>query len=76
MLMYTSILNMRIVYYDLWNLAEDFRQNTNDFNYLYNYGLKRGYEFFVLGEHCYFRKKMAKHFTAYDFKVGRKYNQF
>lgn len=57
MLMYTSILNMRIVYYDLWNLAEDFRQNTNDFNYLYNYGLKRGYEFFVLGEHCYFRKK-------------------
>lgn len=21
------------------------------------YGLKRGYEFFVLGEHCYFRKK-------------------
>ncbi len=54
---YTSILNMRIVFYDYWNLLEDFRQNTNDFSYLYNYGLKRGYEFFVLGEHCYFRKK-------------------
>lgn len=57
MLMYTSILNMRIVYYDVWNVLEDFRQNTSDFNYLYDYGLKRGYEFFVLGEHCYFRKK-------------------
>lgn len=57
MLMYTSILNMKIVYYDIWNILEDFRQNTNDFNYLYDYGLKRGYEFFVLGEHCYFRKK-------------------
>lgn len=57
MLMYTSILNMKIVYYDVWNILEDFRQNTNDFNYLYDYGLKRGYEFFVLGEYCYFRKK-------------------
>lgn len=57
MMMYTSVLNMKIVYYDVWNILEDFRQNTNDFNYLYNYGLKRGYEFFVLGEHCYFRKK-------------------
>lgn len=57
MLMYTSILNMKIVYYDVWNILEDFRQNTSDFNYLYDYGLKRGYEFFVLGEHCYFRKK-------------------
>lgn len=57
MLMYTSVLNMRIVFYDIWNVLEDFRQNTNDFNYLYNYGLKRGYEFFVLGDYCYFRKK-------------------
>ena len=57
MLMYTSILNMRIVYFDIWNILEDFRQNEDDFHYLYNYGLKRGYEFFVLGEYCYFRKK-------------------
>ena len=57
MLIYTSILNMKIIYYDIWNILEDFRQNTNDFNYLYDYGVKRGYEFFVLGEHCYFRKK-------------------
>ncbi len=57
MMMYTSILNMKIVYFDVWNILEDFRQNEDDFHYLYNYGLTRGYEFFVLGEHCYFRKK-------------------
>lgn len=54
---YTSILKMKIVYYDIWNILEDFRQNTNDFNYLYSYGVKRGYEFFVLGDYFYFRKK-------------------
>lgn len=70
MLMYTSILNMRIVYYDLWNIAEDFRQNTSDFNYLYNYGLTRGYEFFVLGDHCYFRKKWQNTALLMNLKWG------
>ncbi len=70
MMMYTSILNMRIVYYDIWNILEDFRQNTNDFNYLYNYGQKRGYEFFVLGEHCYFRKKWQNTALLMELKWG------
>lgn len=70
MLMYTSILNMKIVYYDVWNILEDFRQNTNDFNYLYDYGLKRGYEFFVLGEYCYFRKKWQNTALLMNLKWG------
>lgn len=70
MRIYTSTLNMEIVYYDVWNDLEDFRQNTNDFNYLYDYGLKRGYEFFVLGEYCYFRKKWQNTALLMNLKWG------
>ncbi len=70
MLMYTSILNMKIIYLDVWNILEDFRQNEDDFHYLYNYGLKRGYEFFVLGEYCYFRKKWMNGAPLMDLKWG------
>lgn len=76
MCMYTSILNMKIVYYDVWNILEDFRQNTNDFNYLYDYGLKRGYEFFVLGEHCYFRKKWQNTALLMHLKWGESIMSF
>ncbi|MCL2698126.1 MAG: hypothetical protein FWE74_08610 [Oscillospiraceae bacterium] len=51
---YTSLVSMQINYIDLWNILEEFKQNTNDFNYIYGYAQKRGYEFFVLGEHIYF----------------------
>ena len=67
---YTSILNMKIVYYDIWNILEDFRQNTNDFNYLYDYGVKRGYEFFVLVDHFYFRKKWENTALLMQLKWG------
>lgn len=76
MLMYTSIVNMKIVYYDVWNILEDFRQNTNDFNYLYDYGLKRGYEFFVLGEYCYFRKKWQNTALLMHLKWGESIMSF
>lgn len=56
---YTSLFNMRFTYYDLWNILEDFRQNTNDFDYINSYAEKRGYEFFVLGDYSYFRKKKS-----------------
>lgn len=54
---YTSIFNMRVVYYDFWNILEDFRQNTDDFHYIYNYAEKRGYEFFIMGDYSYFRRR-------------------
>lgn len=76
MCMYTSILNMKIVFYDTWNILEDFRQNTNDFNYLYSYGLKRGYEFFVLGEYCYFRKKWENTALLMHLKWGESIMSF
>lgn len=73
---YTSILKMKIAYYDIWNILEDFRQNTNDFNYLYDYGVKRGYEFFVLGDYFYFRKKWENTAPLMHLKWGESIMSF
>lgn len=54
---YACMSNLNVTYFDVWNVFEEFRQNASDFNYIYNYGQKRGYEFFVLGEDVYFIKK-------------------
>jgi hypothetical protein len=54
---YKSLVTRKFNYDSAWSTEKSTSQQiTNDFKYVYDNAQKRGYEFFVLGEHAYIRK--------------------